>query len=69
VEIIHGFKLVKDSGRRAPIWQPEYYDHIIRDQRELDEKAAYVLDNPFRRWADIEEYPWSGTGTGEDGPD
>jgi putative transposase len=59
--------LVRTMDRQTPIWQSEYYDRILRDQPELDEKIAYVLDNPFRRWLDIKEYEWAGTGTGEVG--
>jgi REP element-mobilizing transposase RayT len=32
-----------------PIWQRNYYEHIIRDQAELDRIRQYILDNP-RRW-------------------
>src|SRR3954453_23703697 len=69
--IIHSWKsftalkLVRTTGRVAPIWHPEFYDRILRDQKELDLKVAYVLDNPFRRWGDISEYAWAGTGVGE----
>lgn len=49
--------------RCAPVWQDEYYDHIVRDDRELEVKVNYILDNPFRRWPDITEYAWRGTGT------
>jgi hypothetical protein len=44
VEIVHRVKAGSRGGKR-PIAQPEYYDHIIRDQNELNDKAAYVLDN------------------------
>ena len=54
--------LIRSSGRSAPVWQDEYYDRVIRDERELLEKVNYVLDNPFRRWEGISEYEWVGTG-------
>jgi putative transposase len=31
-----------------PIWQRGYYDHIIRDERELDRVRQYIIDNPAR---------------------
>jgi REP element-mobilizing transposase RayT len=37
------------------IWQRDYYERIIRNQRELDALRAYITDNP-RRWAEDKEY-------------
>lgn len=33
-------------GRRGPVWQSEYYDHLIRDRTDLMRQIAYVLRNP-----------------------
>ncbi len=33
-----------------PLWQRNYYEHILRDEAALDEIRAYIEDNP-RRWA------------------
>jgi putative transposase len=30
-------------------WQPRFYDHIIRDQKSLDEIRQYIHDNP-EKW-------------------
>ena len=35
----------------APFWQRGYYDHIIRNQQDFDQTAAYILGNPAR-WAE-----------------
>jgi putative transposase len=56
-------RLIKEFGRKAPIWQREYYDRIMRDDRELMEKAQYILNNPFVRWPHLDEYPWVGFGS------
>jgi REP element-mobilizing transposase RayT len=45
-------------GRRAPIWQREYHDRIIRSASDHAEKIDYVRSNPRRRWPSISEYPW-----------
>lgn len=40
--------------RRTPggiIWQRGYYDHIVRNERELNAIRQYILDNPIR-WAE-----------------
>ncbi len=47
-------------GIRGPLWQREYYDRIIRDEREFLEKAQYILDNPFKRWPELQDYEWAG---------
>ncbi len=35
----------------VPVWQRNYYEHIIRDQADYLRIAEYVADNP-RRWAE-----------------
>lgn len=57
---------VKSHRRYGTVWQSEYYDRIIRDERELDEKIGYVLENPFRRWPEIEASAWVGPELSED---
>jgi hypothetical protein len=37
-------------------WQRNYYEHIIRNEKELKQKTDYILDNPSR-WEDDEENP------------
>jgi REP element-mobilizing transposase RayT len=51
-------QMVKDFGRKAPIWQKEYYDHILRNQADWEEKVGYILTNPQRRWGEIKDYKW-----------
>jgi putative transposase len=29
-------------------WQRNYYEHVIRNEKELKQKADYILDNPLR---------------------
>ncbi|MDE2638380.1 MAG: transposase, partial [Chloroflexota bacterium] len=37
------------------IWQRNYYDHIIRSQKSLDQIRQYIVENPLR-WQDDEFY-------------
>jgi REP element-mobilizing transposase RayT len=37
------------SGIEEPIWQRNYHDHSIRDDRELEEYRGYIDTNP-KRW-------------------
>jgi REP element-mobilizing transposase RayT len=51
-------KFCRDFGRSAPIWQGEYFDRIIRDEKEFLDKAQYILNNPLKIWPEEENYPW-----------
>lgn len=56
-EIVRAFKSF--SARRInemhddaskPFWQRGFYEHIVRNERELDTIRQYILDNPLK-WA------------------
>ncbi|MGH9557261.1 MAG: REP-associated tyrosine transposase [Terriglobales bacterium] len=53
-EIMSGIKgasahaINKALGRKGPVWQSEFFDHIIRASESLDEKIQYVRSNPVR---------------------
>jgi putative transposase len=34
----------------TPVWQRNYYEHIVRDERTLNAIRQYIADNPAR-WA------------------
>ncbi|MFZ2096947.1 MAG: transposase [Anaerolineales bacterium] len=38
------------------VWQRNYYEHIIRNQRELGQIRLYIMENP-RQWAQDQEKP------------
>ena len=40
----------------VPIWQRNYYEHIIRDQTDLQNKTDYIEANPLL-WDDDDENP------------
>jgi REP element-mobilizing transposase RayT len=46
--------------RNGRIWQEESFDHVLRSSEGLDEKIAYVMNNPVRKGlvSRAEEYPW-----------
>ena len=49
-------------GWQGKLWQPRYYDHIVRQEESLRMIAEYILDNPVRQGlvARAEDWPWSG---------
>ena len=62
-EIVRAFKSF--SARRInalrhtegiPVWQRNYYEHIIRDEREMDRITRYIEANPSA-WMDDNENP------------
>ena len=63
-DIVHSWKSFtahqfrRDFGRKVGIWQEEYFDRIVRDEREFLDKAQYIINNPLKRWVEMEEYPW-----------
>jgi REP-associated tyrosine transposase len=40
----------------VPVWQRNYYEHIIRNEDELIRTSEYILNNPTR-WAEDENNP------------
>jgi len=47
-------------ARKGKVWQTESFDRVLRRSEKLDEKIAYILENPVRKglvskWT---EYPW-----------
>lgn len=48
-------------GRSGAFWQDESYDHIVRDQAELERIVKYVLYNPVKAGLvdDWKDWKWS----------
>ena len=40
----------------VPVWHRNYYERIIRDDRELDAIREYIAANPAK-WADDDYHP------------
>mgnify|MGYP000423839361 CR=1 FL=1 len=49
-------------GRTGMFWQPEYYDHLIRDEADYAQTVAYVVNNPVK--AKLAAWRWVGRGMG-----
>jgi putative transposase len=39
-----------------PVWQRDYYEHIIRNEEELTRIRRYIIDNPAK-WSEDEDNP------------
>jgi len=51
-------KAMKWLGLQASFWQPEYYDHLIRDDEDLLHAVEYTVNNPVA--AGLREWRWVG---------
>ncbi|MFN3337955.1 MAG: transposase [Thermomicrobium sp.] len=47
---------IRQAGLPAFAWQRNYYEHIIRDERELERIREYIASNPYR-WLYDHEHP------------
>ena len=47
---------------RGRLWQPRYYDHIVRSDESLIAIAEYILNNPVRKHLveRAEDWAWGG---------
>ena len=51
--IIRGFKIgvtkwCRNNNHNEFQWQKSFYDHIIRDEKSLDEIRKYIVENPLK---------------------
>jgi REP element-mobilizing transposase RayT len=65
-KIMHSLKLYTASeanrllGREGQFWQHESYDHVVRDESELQRIVSYILLNPVKAGLvnRSEDWPW-----------
>ena len=53
----------------APVWQENYYEHIIRNEDEMNRVREYILTNPLRWTFDREHPERQPTDSSGDNPD
>jgi REP element-mobilizing transposase RayT len=51
--------------RKGPVWQDEFFDHVLRSNESLSEKIDYICQNPVRAGLvrEWQAYPWMWCGT------
>lgn len=57
-------QIMRARGDRGALWQPEYFDRIVRDSDEFERQWEYMLHNPVKaglvgHWSD---YRWTRSG-------
>jgi REP element-mobilizing transposase RayT len=55
-------RILAETGGSPPVWQPEFFDHVLRSEASRSEKWAYVFQNPVRAGllGRAEDWPYSG---------
>jgi len=43
-------------GRGGAFWQRNYYEHVMRDEKDLDRVRRYIQENPLK-WAEDPDNP------------
>ena len=41
-------RINKALGRTGRVWQDESFDHVLRRSESLEQKIAYIMENPIR---------------------
>lgn len=55
-------RVLKHLGLDRPLWQPEFFDHLLRSEESRSEKWNYVRNNPVRAGLvnEAAEWPYAG---------
>ncbi len=71
--IVHSWKsftskeINRQIAREGILWMDEYYDHVIRDERDFANQVQYILANPQK--AGLGDWPWYGVEIASEGED
>lgn len=65
---VTGYNYAQNKGqcfiaeKKPKLWQPSFYDHVLREEEDLIDVARYILNNPVRKGLAIHyrEYRHSG---------
>lgn len=55
-------RMIRQLGMQAPVWQAEFFDHVLRSDESYGDKWLYVRENPVRAGLvqTVEEWPYAG---------
>ncbi len=55
-------RIVTDLKIGGAIWQPEFFDHVLRSSESYSQKWDYVRENPVRAGlvSKTDDWPWHG---------
>jgi len=55
-EIVRRFKAKISKQVTEKVWQPNYYEHVIRDEKALNKIRTYIFNNPLAAEIDFEQF-------------
>ena len=55
-ELIRRFKAKTSRLAKRKLWQPNYYEHVIRNEKALGKIREYIQDNPIVEKIDFEDF-------------
>ena len=55
-------RVQREIGQQVPLWQQEFFDHVLRKAESYSEKWEYVRQNPVRAGLvrNVDDWPWQG---------
>jgi len=54
-DIIRKFKAATTRLINYSLWQPNYFEHVIRNEQALIKIREYIINNPMKRLLDFKE--------------
>lgn len=54
-DIVRALKATTSRDIGKPIWQPNFYEHVIRNEKSLENIQKYILSNPL---VEYDKIPW-----------
>jgi REP element-mobilizing transposase RayT len=55
-EIVRRFKASSSEETGIKLWQPNYYEHVIRNERALFKVREYIQNNPLKEKIEFEQF-------------
>ena len=55
-EIVRRFKASSSKETGIKLWQPNYYEHVIRDEQALLKIREYIKNNPLKEKIEFEQF-------------
>ena len=55
-EIVRRFKALTSKESGVKLWQPNYYEHVIRNEMALRKIREYIMNNPLAERIQVEQF-------------
>jgi len=55
-EVVRRLKAITSKQSGIKLWQPNYYEHVIRNERALSRIREYIVNNPLAERIQFEQF-------------